>query len=109
LSTASANIDVGAGEIRIDISGKEERFTFKPKVEKCSQARMVDRKNSNCVQEDEVAPTKPKVKAFHKRYQPKKLKEINKAKGEKNMEIKNTPAKVKDRLGDQRGGVNGSR
>jgi hypothetical protein len=36
LSTANANIDVGAGEIRLDINSEEERFTFKPKVEKCS-------------------------------------------------------------------------
>jgi hypothetical protein len=36
LSTANANIDVGAREIRLNINGKEERFTFKPKVEQCS-------------------------------------------------------------------------
>jgi hypothetical protein len=29
LSTANAHIDVGAGEIRFNINGKEERFTFK--------------------------------------------------------------------------------
>jgi hypothetical protein len=68
LSTANANIDVGAGEIRLNINGEEERFTFKPKVEQCSQVRMVDRKISNYVQEDEVAPTKPKVKAFKGRH-----------------------------------------
>jgi hypothetical protein len=45
------------------------------------------------VQEDEVAPTKPKVKAFNGRHQPKKTKAINKAKGGK-TEIKNTPAKA---------------
>jgi hypothetical protein len=44
LSTANANIDVGAGEISLNINGEEERFTFKPKVEQCSQVRMVDRK-----------------------------------------------------------------
>jgi hypothetical protein len=41
-----------------------------------------------------VAPTKPKVKSFNGRHQPKKSKPINKAKGEKKMEIKNTPAKA---------------
>jgi hypothetical protein len=46
------------------------------------------------VQEGEVAPTKPKDKAFNERHQPKKLKPINKAKGEKKMEIKNTSAKA---------------
>jgi hypothetical protein len=35
LSTANANIDVGVGEIRLNINGEEERFTFKPKVEQC--------------------------------------------------------------------------
>jgi hypothetical protein len=33
-------------------------------------------------------------KAFNERHQPKKSKAINKAKGEKNTEIKNTPAKA---------------
>jgi hypothetical protein len=32
--------------------------------------------------------------AFNGRHQPKKAKEINKAKGEKKTEIKNTPAKA---------------
>jgi hypothetical protein len=35
----------------------------------------------NHVQEDEVAPTKPKDKASNGRHQPKKSKEINKAQG----------------------------
>jgi hypothetical protein len=50
LSTANANIDVGAGEICLNINDEEERFTFKPKVEHCSQVRMVDIKISNHVQ-----------------------------------------------------------
>jgi hypothetical protein len=33
LSTANAHIDVGAGEIRFNINGKEERFAFKPRPE----------------------------------------------------------------------------
>jgi hypothetical protein len=32
-STANAHIDVGAGEIRFNINGKEERFAFKPRPE----------------------------------------------------------------------------
>jgi hypothetical protein len=55
---------------------------------------MVDRKISNYVQEEKVAPTKPKVNAFNRRYQQKKAKAINKAKGEKKSEINNTPAKA---------------
>jgi hypothetical protein len=92
LSTANANVDVGARVNRLNINGEKERFTFKPKVKQCSQVRMVDRKISNHVQEDEVAPTKPKMKAFNGRYRPKK--ETNKAKGEKKTESKNTPAKA---------------
>jgi hypothetical protein len=33
LSTANAHIDVGAGEIRFNINGKEERLSFKPRLE----------------------------------------------------------------------------
>jgi hypothetical protein len=108
LSTANANIDVGAREIRLNINGEEERFTFKPKVERCSQVRMIGRKISDLVQKEKVAPTKPKVdslittmwkhweqdKAFNGRHQPKKSKLIKKAKGEKKTKIKNTPAKA---------------
>jgi hypothetical protein len=57
---------------------------------------------------ERAAPATPKVdslvttmrkhweqdKAFNGRHQPKKSKEINKAKGEKKTEIKNTPAKA---------------
>ena len=36
LSTAGAHIDVGAGEIRFNINGREEKFPFWPKKEQCS-------------------------------------------------------------------------
>jgi hypothetical protein len=36
LSTTNAHIDVGAGEIKFHINGKEERFTFKPRLKQCS-------------------------------------------------------------------------
>jgi len=35
LSTTNALIDVGAGEIKFHINGKEERFAFKPRPEQC--------------------------------------------------------------------------
>jgi len=41
LSTTDAQIDVGAGEIRFHINGKEERFDFKPRQEQCSKVKMV--------------------------------------------------------------------
>lgn len=36
LSTLNAHIDVGIGEIRFTIKGKEERFAFKPRLEQAS-------------------------------------------------------------------------
>jgi uncharacterized coiled-coil protein SlyX len=48
----------------------------------------------NHVKEDEVTLTKPKDKAFNGCHQPKKLKPINKAKGEKKTKITDTPAKA---------------
>jgi hypothetical protein len=94
LSIANANIDVGAGEIRLNINSKEERFTFKPKVEKCWQVRMVHRKISNYVQELKVATTETKVKAFKGLHQIRKSKAINKAKREKKTKAKNSRTKA---------------
>jgi hypothetical protein len=108
LGTAKANIDVGAGEIRLNLNGEEEQFTFRATVQQCLQVRIVDRKNSNCLQEDEVAPTKPKVdsliatmrksrekdKASKGCHQTRKLKAINKAKWKRKTETQNTPAKA---------------
>ena len=36
LSTKNVHIDVGAGEIKFHINGKEEQFAFKPRPEQCS-------------------------------------------------------------------------
>ena len=38
-STANAHIDVGAGEIQLNINGQTEKFAFRPMVEQCSQVR----------------------------------------------------------------------
>jgi hypothetical protein len=44
LSTAGATIDVAAGIIKLNISGKEETFTFKPKgTEQCNQVMVMIR------------------------------------------------------------------
>ena len=37
LSTAEASIDVGAGEVHLNINGVRETFSFKPKVEHCNK------------------------------------------------------------------------
>ena len=39
LSMANAHINVGAGEIQLNINVQTEKFTFKPKVEQCSQVK----------------------------------------------------------------------
>jgi hypothetical protein len=40
LSTANSHIDVGAGEIHLNINGKEEIFHFKPRPEQCSSVEL---------------------------------------------------------------------
>jgi hypothetical protein len=44
LSTANAHIDVGAGEIQLNINGQQEKFAFKPKVKQCSLVKEAHRK-----------------------------------------------------------------
>ena len=44
LSTTIANIDVGDGEIQLNINGQKEKFAFKPKVEQCSLVKEVHQK-----------------------------------------------------------------
>jgi len=41
LSTTNAHIDVGKGEIKFNINGKEEHFTFKPRLERDSTVKEV--------------------------------------------------------------------
>ena len=55
LSTAGAHIDVGVGEIRFNINGKEEKFPFWPKKEQCS---MINTKSGSGTQE-KVEVTSP--------------------------------------------------
>ena len=40
LNITDAHINVGAGEIRLHINGKEEKFDFRPKKEKCLMIRV---------------------------------------------------------------------
>ena len=57
LSTANAQIDVGAGEIQPNINGQTEKFAFRPKVEQCSQVKTLNRKKSDKEQEKPSTPT----------------------------------------------------
>ena len=47
MSTANASIDVGAGEIQLNINGQKETFAFKLKVEQCSQVKAINRKKKS--------------------------------------------------------------
>ena len=40
LSTVDANIDVGKGQVHLNINGRRETFAFKPKVEQCQQVKV---------------------------------------------------------------------
>jgi len=58
LSTANASIDVGAGEIQLNINGQKEKFSFKPKVEQRSQVKAINRKKKS-EKEPEKSPIPP--------------------------------------------------
>jgi hypothetical protein len=52
-STAGATIDVAAGIIKLNISGKEETFTFKPKgIKQCNQVMVMIRLEWNAMTHD---------------------------------------------------------
>ena len=72
LSTAGAHIDVGAGEIRFNINGKEEKFTFWPKKEQCS---MVNIKSGPSTQEKAEA-TSPNQKPTTTRSKRRRVKKV---------------------------------
>jgi hypothetical protein len=56
LSTTGTMIDVAAGIIKLNISGKEETFTFKPKgAEQCTQVMVTIRLERNAMTSDKKA------------------------------------------------------
>ena len=62
LSTANVHIDVGAGEIQLNINGQKEKFAFKPKVEQCSQVKEVHRKKKP--KKETKKPSLPNIEAL---------------------------------------------
>ena len=62
LSTANAHIDVGAGEIQLNINGQQEKFAFKPKVEQCNQVKEVQRKKKS--EKEMKKPSLPNIEAL---------------------------------------------
>ena len=57
LSTANAHIDVGAGEIQLNINGQMRKFAIRPKVEQCSQVRNFNQKKPEKEKEKTSTPT----------------------------------------------------
>jgi hypothetical protein len=58
LSTAGATIEVVAGIIKLNISGKEETFTFKPKgAEQCNQVMVTIKLEGNAMTPDKKPST----------------------------------------------------
>ena len=62
LSTANVHIDVGAGEIQLNINGQQENFSFKPKVEQCNQVKEVRRKKKP--EKEMKKPSLPNIEAL---------------------------------------------
>jgi hypothetical protein len=112
LRDVNARIDVGAEKIQFCIGRRNLTFKFQAKEEQCYLVQDEEarewRKPRPQYKKAKVAPTMPNVdslitmmrqhweqdKASNGCHQPKKLKPINKAKGEKKTEIKNTRIKV---------------
>ncbi|PUZ39417.1 hypothetical protein GQ55_9G306000 [Panicum hallii var. hallii] len=57
LSTANAHIDVGVGEIQLNINGQKEKFAFRPKAEQCSQVKTFNRKKSEKEPDKQSTPS----------------------------------------------------
>ena len=62
LSTANAHINVGAGEIQLNINGHQEKFAFKPKVEQCSLVKEAHRKKKH--EKEAKKPSLPNIEAL---------------------------------------------
>jgi len=62
LSTANSHIDVGAGEIQLNINGQQEKFAFNPKVKQCNQVKEVRRKKKP--EKETKKPSLPTIEAL---------------------------------------------
>jgi hypothetical protein len=111
LRDVNARIDVGAEKIQFRIGWRNMTFKFQAKEEQCYLVHDEEtrgwRKPQPQYNKEKVAPTKPKVDSLitmirehweqDKRHQPKKLKPINKAKGERRRKSR-TPSPKPHRL-----------
>jgi hypothetical protein len=68
LSTADAQIDVGAGVIRLHINGKEEKFEFHPRKEQCSTIKDSQGPNTPTREVGTIHPQVDSLIAFTKNF-----------------------------------------
>ena len=100
LSTAGAQIDVGAGEIRFNINGQEEKFEFRPRrQQECNMIRILYGPNPQGIRQVEIQPQlikntkiskkkpEPKEKAAPKKNNKEQKKKIAPKKNEKRDEV----------------------
>jgi hypothetical protein len=65
LSTARATVDVAAGIIKLNISGKEETFTLKPKgADRCNQVMVMIRPERNAMTPDKKSSAAENCHAY---------------------------------------------
>ena len=100
LSTAGAQIDVGAREICFNINGQEEKFEFRPRrQQECSMIRILYGPNPQGIRQVEIQPQlikntkiskkklEPKEKAAPKKNNKEQKKKIAPKKNEKRDEV----------------------
>ena len=88
MSTAGAQIDVGAREVYFNINGNEEKFAFRPRKEQCSMIRIRYGPNPQGLREVHIQPQmvkRPvkKNKEIKKKPEQKKVKQMTKEKTSK--------------------------
>jgi len=90
LSTAGAQIDVGAREIRFNIHGNEEKFAFRPRKEQCSMIHIKYGPNPQGLRKVHIQPQLvdnmvKKNKEIKIKPEQKKVKQMTKEKGPKSV------------------------
>jgi hypothetical protein len=83
LNTANAHIDVGAGEIQLNINGQKERFAFRPKVEQCSQIKTFNQKKKT--EKEPKKPSTPSIETLIEFVESLRIREETKVHNQRNV------------------------
>jgi hypothetical protein len=83
LSTVDAHIDVGAGEIQLNINGHKERFAFRPKVEQCSQIKTFNQKKKT--EKEPKKPSTPSIETLIEFVESLRIREETKVHNQRNV------------------------